>query len=218
MEIRIIWPDLFASLLTLTAVILYVFTYVLSVKYNKEKKALKFKQEKQIREHVIAYQLLTRERQISKVVKSTLDEQFLQKALNVIEKNINDTSFNTEKFSEELGISRVHLHRKLKALTDQSATEFVRTVRLKQAAVLLHHKSATVSEIAYNTGFNNLSYFSRCFKEEFGVVPSEYSFWYKRTLDTVTTKLNEDHLLKIESLENLSHHKSTSPYKNKIFF
>jgi AraC-like DNA-binding protein len=106
---------------------------------------------------------------------SGCDEQFLQKAQEIIEKNMQETDFSTEKFCKEIGISRAHLHRKLKALADQSATEFIRTIKLKRAAELLNRRTASVSEIAYNTGFNNLSYFSRCFKEEFGIVPSEYS-------------------------------------------
>lgn len=104
----------------------------------------------------------------------SMDEKFLVKAVKIIEENINETNFDAKKFSEEIGVSRAHLYRKLKALTNQSATEFIRSIRLKQAAELLNQKTATVSEIAYNTGFNNLSYFTYCFKKEFGIVPSMY--------------------------------------------
>jgi AraC-like DNA-binding protein len=103
------------------------------------------------------------------------DKLFLQKALQIIEKNMDQTSFNMEQFSKELGISRVHLHRKLKTLTDQSASEFIRSIRLKRAAFLLQQQIGSVSEIAYLTGYNNLSYFTRCFKEQYGVTPSGYS-------------------------------------------
>lgn len=104
-----------------------------------------------------------------------MDKQFLQRALQIIEKNIDETSFNTAEFSKKLGISRVHLHRKLKALTNQSASKFIRSIRLKSAAYMLKECAGSVSEVAYNTGFNNLSYFTRCFKEQYGVTPSAYS-------------------------------------------
>jgi AraC-like DNA-binding protein len=170
-----------------TVVILYIFTYALTLKFNKEHhelKTLKLNLESRIKEHndneISNYQILLKKftRPIITIPPgnkaTSLDEQFLHKALQIIEQNIDETSFNSEKLSKEIGISRAHLHRKLKALTDQSTTEFIRSIRLTRAAELLNQKTATVSEIAYHTGFNNLSYFSRCFKEEFGVVPSEY--------------------------------------------
>jgi AraC-like DNA-binding protein len=104
----------------------------------------------------------------------SINDKFLFKAFGIIEKNLHNANFNAQKFSKEIGISRAHLHRKLKALTNQSATEFTRTIRLKYAAEMLNKNAASVSEIAYQTGFNNLSYFTRCFKEEYGVVPSGY--------------------------------------------
>jgi AraC-like DNA-binding protein len=103
------------------------------------------------------------------------DKLFLQKVLQIIEKNMDQTSFTMEQFSKELGISRVHLHRKLKTLIDQSASEFIRSIRLKRAAYLLQQRTGSVSEIAYISGYNNLSYFTRCFKAQYGVTPSEYS-------------------------------------------
>jgi AraC-like DNA-binding protein len=105
---------------------------------------------------------------------SAMDEAFLKKAIWIIENNLNETNFNTEILRKEIGISRSHLHRKLKSLTNRSATAFIRSIRLKKAADLLFQRIATVSEIAYDTGFNNLSYFTCCFKKEYGVVPSAY--------------------------------------------
>ena len=92
-----------------------------------------------------------------------------------MEENMGNTEFGTDEFCTAVNMSRANVHRKLKALTDQSTTEFIRTIRLKRAAQLLSQKTGSVSEIAYEAGFNNLSYFTRCFKEVYGVLPSEYA-------------------------------------------
>jgi AraC-like DNA-binding protein len=105
---------------------------------------------------------------------SAMDKKLLLKALQVIEENMSETDFSAEKLRKEIGISRSHLHRKLKSLTNKSTTGFIRSIRLYRAAELLNQRVATVSEIAYDTGFNNLSYFTCCFKKEYGVVPSAY--------------------------------------------
>ena len=102
------------------------------------------------------------------------DKAFLKKALDIAEDHLSDTGFNIAVFCKEMAMSRQQLHRKLRALMDQSPTEFVRTIRLKKAAELLAQKGGTVSEIAYDTGFNTLSYFTKCFKEQYGVNPSEF--------------------------------------------
>ena len=172
----------------LTAAILYVFTYAISLKFNKqhyELTDLKSNLQIRIKERTGHYEAGCRplEQNHNRPVIAVpygqknlagMDEQFILKAVQIIEKNINEANFDSNKFSEEIGISRAHLYRKLKTLTNQSATEFIRSIRLRHAAELLNQRTATVSEIAYNTGFNNLSYFTSCFKKEFGVVPSEY--------------------------------------------
>ncbi len=106
---------------------------------------------------------------------TSMDEQFLKKAYETAEREMSDPEFGVLSFSEQMGLSRMQLHRKLKALTDQSATEFIKTIRLNKAAVLLKSKSATAAEIAYDVGFNSPTYFSSCFKEHFGKSPSEYA-------------------------------------------
>jgi len=77
-------------------------------------------------------------------------------------------------------MSRVQLYRKVSALTNLNVSEFIRTIRLKEAAQLLKNASGTISEIAYQTGFNNLSYFSKSFKETFGKTPLEYLKSFKK--------------------------------------
>ena len=105
----------------------------------------------------------------------SMDEQFLVKLTGIIEKNISNPQLNVDFICSEMIFSRPQLYRKLKALTDLSINQFVRSIRLKRAAQLIKQNSGTISEIAYNTGFENLSYFSKKFKEEFGILPSEYN-------------------------------------------
>ncbi|MGE0772697.1 MAG: helix-turn-helix domain-containing protein, partial [Cyclobacteriaceae bacterium] len=75
----------------------------------------------------------------------------------------------------EIGLSRVQLYRKVSGLTDMSVNELIRKLRLQRAAQLLAQQWGPVSQVAYEVGFSNLSYFSKVFKEEFGVLPSEYT-------------------------------------------
>ncbi|MVM29860.1 response regulator [Spirosoma sp. HMF4905] len=105
---------------------------------------------------------------------SSTEEVFLQNAIRIIEHHLSESSFSVEQLADELNLSRMQLHRKLKSLTNQSATEFVRDVRLQRAANLLAARSATVSEVAFTVGFESLSYFSKSFKEKYGVLPSDY--------------------------------------------
>jgi AraC-like DNA-binding protein len=91
------------------------------------------------------------------------------------EEKVSEPDFSVEDMQQEMGISRMQLHRKLKALTDQSATEFIRTIRLKRAAEMLQKDFDNVSQVAYQVGFSSLSYFTKCFKEQYGALPSEYS-------------------------------------------
>ena len=105
---------------------------------------------------------------------SSVEELFLQLTTTVVEQHLGDSSFSVEHLASKLNLSRMQLHRKLKALTNQSATEFIRHIRLQRAADLLAARSATVSEVAFRVGFESLSYFSKSFREQFGVLPSEY--------------------------------------------
>jgi DNA-binding response OmpR family regulator len=106
---------------------------------------------------------------------TSVDERFLNQALQIVEDHLSDEQFSVERFAEEIGMSRKNLLRKIKAMTDQSVNEFIRNFRLNRAAQLLEAKAGSVSEVAYKVGFNNLSYFSKCFKEVFGQLPNEYS-------------------------------------------
>ena len=102
------------------------------------------------------------------------DELFLRQAMDIVEENMSNTEFSVDQLVREMGVSRSKLYLKLKALTGQSSSEFVRTVRLKRAVQLLENSNYSVKEVMYMTGFNTASYFSKCFKRQFGIVPSEY--------------------------------------------
>lgn len=104
----------------------------------------------------------------------TNDQRLLKKALEIVEKNISDPLFGVEKMADEMGMSRANLHRKLKGSTGFSPSDFIRSVRLKRAADLLRHQADSVSQIGFTVGFEDQSYFSKSFKKQFGVSPSEY--------------------------------------------
>mgnify|MGYP000515985735 CR=1 FL=1 len=108
------------------------------------------------------------------VTVTSTDEKFLNRVIEIIEKNLSNENFSAEDFAESVGMSKTHLNRKLNALLDSSANEFIRTYRLKKAARLLSGRSGNISEIAYEVGFSNPSYFAESFKKYFGCSPSEY--------------------------------------------
>ncbi len=102
------------------------------------------------------------------------DEKFLEILEKILKERLSDPEFGVNDLAGEMHMSRMQLHRKLKALTGLSASEFLRSQRLKAAAQLLRHTDYNVGEIAYVSGFNNPSYFARIFKETYGVTPAEY--------------------------------------------
>ena len=104
----------------------------------------------------------------------SIDDAFLRKFAEQIEAVYADPEYNVEKLSETLGLSRGHLHRKIKELTGTAPVEFLRTYRLNKATQLLRQNTYTVSEVAYLTGFSSPAYFSKCFKAVYGVTPTEY--------------------------------------------
>jgi YesN/AraC family two-component response regulator len=110
----------------------------------------------------------------SEITVTPLDEQFIKQALDSVEKNIGNPDFSVEEFSKEMCMSRVALYKKILSLTGKAPLEFIRSIRLKRAARLLEKSGMTISEIAYEVGFNNPKNFSKYFKEEFKVLPSQY--------------------------------------------
>ena len=113
--------------------------------------------------------------QISEIKMESADEKLMRKVVTIINDNLDDPELSVEKLASEVGLSRVHLHRKLKSLTNQSPSDFIRNTRLRQAAHLLKDKKVSVSEAAFATGFNSGSTFSIAFKRLFGVNPTAYA-------------------------------------------
>ncbi len=109
------------------------------------------------------------------IATNSIEEKFLENLQAVMDDKLIESDFSTEDFAQSLGMSRMQLHRKLKALTGLSATEFIRSQRLKLAAQLLKKSDINVSQVGYSVGFNNHSYFTKCFKEQYGLAPSEYA-------------------------------------------
>ncbi|WP_417130464.1 response regulator [Parabacteroides faecis] len=133
---------------------------LLSIIENRELTAQKFKSTP-----------LTQSIQVSL---TSMDEKILNRAIDAVEKNIENPEFDLQAFTEEMNISNSMLYRKLKSLTNLSPNEFIRNIRLKASCKLLLEQKGNISEVAYRVGFNDAKYFSRCFKKEFDMTPMEY--------------------------------------------
>lgn len=109
------------------------------------------------------------------------DKAFLEKAVALVERNIEDSEYNVERLSSDICMSRMSLYRKLHDQTGQTPSEFIRGIRLKRAASLLSTSEITVKEVALRVGFTTPSYFSKCFREMFGMLPAQYQKTHEST-------------------------------------
>lgn len=109
------------------------------------------------------------------IVITSMDEKFLKKALQVVERNISNPEFDVVTFSREMAMSQSTLYRKLKAITGESTNNFIKELRLKQAATLLGKNELSVSEVSILVGFDDPAYFAKSFKQKFKSSPSEYA-------------------------------------------
>lgn len=112
---------------------------------------------------------------VTELTISGIDEDFLNQVLELLEKNLDNGDFDLEHFCKRLGVSSSHFYRKIKSITGLAPNEFIRTHRLKKAALLMRESEMNVSEIAFHVGFNDALYFSKCFKKQFGISPSHYA-------------------------------------------
>ena len=111
----------------------------------------------------------------SAITITSVDEQLIQKCLEYIEKNMDNPEYGVEELSGDLGMVRMSLYRKLQSITGHTPTDFIRSIRLKRAAQLLQGSRLPIIEIANRVGFSSSSYFSKCFKEMFGMLPKQYA-------------------------------------------
>lgn len=119
---------------------------------------------------------------------SSGDEKLLRRVMDLVHKNMSDSEFSVESLSTELGISRVHLNRKLKELLDISPSALIKSVRLKQAALLLIQSNVTVAEVAYSVGFSSPAYFTTNFTQYYGMTPKEFCNTYTENPDSPELK------------------------------
>ena len=129
----------------------------------------------------------------AEITMSSADDSFLPRTVDIIKANIGDPSFGVEELSREIGMSRVHLNRKLKETISLSPGTLIKSLRLKQAAYLLVNNKVNISEVAYKVGFSTHSYFSSTFKDYFGLPPKEFVAKYSDP----AKKEELDRLLKI---------------------
>ncbi|MES2774081.1 MAG: two-component regulator propeller domain-containing protein [Bacteroidota bacterium] len=120
------------------------------------------------------YYLSSKEVIPEKVAFNSMDEEFLKNAIAIVETNLSEPDFSVDKFSREIGMSRSNLYLKLKAITGESVTDFIKRIRFKKAVELLEERRHTIAEIAYMSGFNSPSYFSTAFKQYYDCMPTEY--------------------------------------------
>lgn len=113
------------------------------------------------------------EKEISEAHLEDRDKQFLKQLQAIIQKNLSDSEFGVENMGQQIGLSRVQLYRKVKAMTGSSVVDLLRKARLAKARRLLETRSMSVSEVAYEVGFSAPSYFTKCFKDEYGMLPGD---------------------------------------------
>ena len=116
----------------------------------------------------------TPQAKIDNIVLESPDERLINRIMDVVNKNLNNSDLNIDMICSEVGISRVHLHRKMKEMTNQTPHDFIRNLRLKQAARLLAMKGQSITEVVYHCGFNSATSFSTMFKKMYGMSPREY--------------------------------------------
>jgi signal transduction histidine kinase/DNA-binding response OmpR family regulator len=116
------------------------------------------------------------------------DSRLVTKSIEVIRKNIENPDFNVDELSVQVGVSRVHLNRKLKASINISPGNLIKSIRLKQAAYLLANNKVNISDVAYKVGFSSHAYFSSSFKEYFGMAPSKFASKYSNSIERENLK------------------------------
>lgn len=175
-KIQMIWRNIFLVAIILVASLSFVIYLLQRYSENKNREILNLRIDS----------LVAQQNELSEKYKSMLtsgnekliishDQRLLKKALEIIESNMSDPLFSVEKMAEEMGMSRTNMHRKIKSITGFPPSELIRSIRLRKAALLIKDETDSISQISFAVGFEDQSYFSRIFKKQFSVSPSEYS-------------------------------------------
>lgn len=149
--------------------------------FNMEELKLRIKNQLKLSNNGIKRMLL--EPVPSNIEITSADEIFIEKAVKYVEDNMERINLSVEELSSALCVSRAKLYKKILAITGKTPLEFIRILRLKRAAQLLRESQMNVSEVAFSTGFGTPKYFSRYFRDEFGILPSQYQKSYKSVQD-----------------------------------
>ena len=121
---------------------------------------------------------LKQDDKVEKIEVKGYDEELMERIMKVVNENLGDSDFNVEKMCDEVGVSRTQLHRKLKEMTGVPTSEFLRNIRLNEAARLIRERKINITQVSYMVGFANNSHFSTAFKKYFGMSPTEYAAKY----------------------------------------
>jgi len=174
-KIQLLWMNILIVAFVFAGGVLVLLVYLQGQREKKRKLVLDLELE----------QLTTKNRELSEKFKDVLaavdaktiessDQRLLKKVIEVVEINLADPLFGVEQMAKEMGMSRTNMHRKIKAITGFPPSELIRNIRLRKAAALLLSRADSVSQISFTVGFEDHSYFSKSFKKQFGVTPSEY--------------------------------------------
>jgi AraC-like DNA-binding protein len=174
-KIQMLWANTLTIFLVMGAMLSIVIFYFQKNRERKNQMVFNLKID----------QLTTQNNELSEKYKDVLasgnvktivsvDQRLLKKAIDVVEHNLGNPLFGVEQMANELAMSRTNLHRRIKAITGFSPSDLIRNIRLRKAATLLLNKADSIAQISFDVGFEDHSYFSKSFKKQFGVSPSEY--------------------------------------------
>jgi signal transduction histidine kinase/ligand-binding sensor domain-containing protein/DNA-binding response OmpR family regulator len=155
----------------------------ISKPFNMDVLLLKIKRLIELRRSVQQRFQQKKEIKSSEISISSLDDQLLKRAAEYVEGHMENPELSVEELSSHLAMSRVHLYKKLVSITGKTPIEFIRILRLKRAAQYFEKSQLSISEVAYKVGFNDPKYFRRYFKDEFGILPSEYKLRHEKPSD-----------------------------------
>jgi AraC-like DNA-binding protein len=183
-KIQTLWRNILIAALVLVSALSVAIYYLQLYSENKNSKIYNLQIDKLTAQH----------KELSEKFKDTVssgvedaiessDQRLFKNAVKIIENNIGDSLFGVEQMAKELGMSRTNLHRKIKATTGFPPSDLIRNIRLRKAAYLLLNQVDSVSQIGFKVGFEDHSYFSKSFKKQFGVPPSEYLQSIKQSIN-----------------------------------